>query len=362
MKKRNWIYTLVTILLPLAYVVFSSNSSGVSGKSVSGCVPCHGGANTNTTMTLTGIPTGGYVAGQTYTVTLNVTNPSYTMAGAKAGFNLSVNGGTLTAGAGQVLVGTAMQELRHAGLPATMTGGVGQWQFTWVAPSPAAGTMTFNIAGNAANGNNATTGDAQNQVAINYPVAPSVMIPTVNNSTPTNITQVGASLNGFVNANGGSTTVTVEYGLTTAYGTSVSMTPSPITGNTNTAVTAAITGLTNNTLYHFRINATNSMGTTNSADATFTTLDSPLGTNDFSKDNWSIYPNPATTNFTIQYDKNSDIQSIQLMTVNGKVTTLQGIIIEPGKIQIDASDLAKGLYFIKVNAGEQQFTDRIYLK
>jgi hypothetical protein len=362
MKKRNWIYVLITILLPLTYVMFSANSSGIGGKSVSGCTPCHGGTlDANTTMTLTGIPAGGYTAGQTYTVILNVTNQNYTMAGARAGFNLSVNGGTLTAGTGQALVGTAMQELRHSS-SVTMTGGVGQWQFTWVAPTPATGTITFNIAGNATNGNNATSGDAHNQVAINYPVAPSVMIPTVNNSTPTNITQVGASLNGFVNANGGSTTVTVEYGLTSAYGSSVAMTPSPITGNTNTAVTAAITGLTANTLYHYRITAVNAAGTSSSADATFTTLDSPLGTNDFSKDKWSVYPNPATTNFTIQYDKNSDIQSIQLMTVNGKMTTLQGTIIEPGKIQIDASALAKGLYFIKVNAGEQQFTSRIYLK
>lgn|GEM_PF-3291647 len=95
--------------------------------------------------------------------------------------------------------------------------------------------------------------------------------PTVVTDPATNITETTADLNGTVNANGSSTSVTFEYGLTTAYGTIVSSTPGTVTGNTNTAVMAAITGLTPNTEYHYRCVGTSSAGTTNGNDQTFTT-------------------------------------------------------------------------------------------
>ena len=86
----------------------------------------------------------------------------------------------------------------------------------------------------------------------------------------TSITTTTASLNGTVNANGSSTTVTFDYGLTTAYGTTVAGVPATVTGNSVTSVTAAITNLTPNTLYHFRVNGTNVGGISNGMDLTFT--------------------------------------------------------------------------------------------
>jgi uncharacterized protein (TIGR02145 family) len=52
----------------------------------------------------------------------------------------------------------------------------------------------------------------------------------------------------------------------------VTPTQSPVTGNTNTNVSADITGLTAGTTYHFRIKAVNSLGTAYSVDITFKTL------------------------------------------------------------------------------------------
>jgi LPXTG-site transpeptidase (sortase) family protein len=95
--------------------------------------------------------------------------------------------------------------------------------------------------------------------------------PIVTTNAATAVTTTTATLNGTVNANNDSTAVTFEYGLTAAYGTTVVAVPSPITGNANTAVSAAITGLTPNTLYHFRVVGVNAGGTTNGLDATFTT-------------------------------------------------------------------------------------------
>ena len=63
------------------------------------------------------------------------------------------------------------------------------------------------------------------------------------------------------------TSTRVEYGTTTAYGTNMNGTP--LTGGG--AVTAALTGLTTGTLYHYRIQVVNAGGTTYSADRTFTT-------------------------------------------------------------------------------------------
>ena len=61
-----------------------------------------------------------------------------------------------------------------------------------------------------------------------------------------------AVLNGNVNANGSSIDVYFDYGLTDSYGTTVSASPSTITGFGSAPVTASISGLLPSTTYHFR--------------------------------------------------------------------------------------------------------------
>jgi hypothetical protein len=104
------------------------------------------------------------------------------------------------------------------------------------------------------------------QIAINPPA------PTATTNAASSLATTGATLNGTVNPQSGSTTVTFQYGLTTGYGTTVTATQSPVTGNSGTAVSKAITGLVTGTLYHYRVVATNAGGTTNGSDQTFTTL------------------------------------------------------------------------------------------
>jgi len=95
--------------------------------------------------------------------------------------------------------------------------------------------------------------------------------PTVTTTAASSITTTGATLNGTVNANGSSTTVTFQYGLTTSYGSTVTAAQSPVSGNTVTAVSAVISGLTPCTLYHYRCVGVNSGGTNYGSDMTFTT-------------------------------------------------------------------------------------------
>jgi len=81
-----------------------------------------------------------------------------------------------------------------------------------------------------------------------------------------------ATLSGQINPNYLSTTVEFEYGTTSAYGNTLSISHGPFTGKDTINVSADLSGLNQGTLYHFRIKASNELGTINSADYTFTTL------------------------------------------------------------------------------------------
>ena len=63
-------------------------------------------------------------------------------------------------------------------------------------------------------------------------------------------------------------------GLTTAYGTNITVASADIADGT--PFTAPASGLTENTVYHFRSFAVNADGTGVSADRTFTTVKNPL--------------------------------------------------------------------------------------
>ncbi|MBK8092253.1 MAG: hypothetical protein IPK32_09850 [Verrucomicrobiaceae bacterium] len=98
--------------------------------------------------------------------------------------------------------------------------------------------------------------------------------PQVTIGSATGIVRDGAVLNGIANPNNLATIAHFEYGLTTTYG---NVTPDLTLGNGYLDVPASsvIGGLTDNTLYHFRLVATNAAGTTYGEDAVFTTAPNP---------------------------------------------------------------------------------------
>ncbi len=160
--------------------------------------------------------------------------------------------------------------------------------------------------------------------------------PTVVTTAATAITSATASLNGTVNANGSSTTVTFEYGLTTGYGNTVPGIPSPVTGNSVTPVTAAITGLTPATLYHFRVKGTNSNGSANGSDLTFTTSVPPSPptvvttaataiTGTTATLNGTVNANNASTTVTFEYGLTAAYGS----TVPGVPSPVNGNVVTP---------------------------------
>jgi phosphodiesterase/alkaline phosphatase D-like protein len=173
-----------------------------------------------------------------------------------------------------------------------------------------------------------------------------VGVPTVTTNAVTTITATGATLNSSVNANNASTTVTFDYGTTTSYGSTVTATPSPVTGTIATAVSYALSGLTPNTTYHFRVNGVNSAGTTNGLDQTFTTTIG-TGLDENGNQQIAVYPNPATDAFHIV--GLGGVSSISLTDLSGR-TLLQKQVSDSEAILV--STLPKGVYILKIKNNE----------
>ncbi len=115
----------------------------------------------------------------------------------------------------------------------------------------------FNGSGTSGNSN------VRNVITLSPTGAPIVI------TNPASNVNYSATLHGWVNPHGLSTTVYFQYGRTISYG---SRTPNQTkTGNTYQGAFANIFGLPTHTTYHFRIVATNSAGTRYGGDRTFTT-------------------------------------------------------------------------------------------
>jgi hypothetical protein len=98
--------------------------------------------------------------------------------------------------------------------------------------------------------------------------------PSVTTEDASSIAPTSARLNGTVTPNGLATSWYFQYGTSTSYGSKTS-THSAGSGGTTQKVSIAVSGLKRTTVYHFRIVATNSSGTTVGSDRTFSTSLAP---------------------------------------------------------------------------------------
>jgi hypothetical protein len=101
--------------------------------------------------------------------------------------------------------------------------------------------------------------------------------PSVSTGSAGGITETTGTVGGAVNPNLVATTFHVDYGLTAAYG---SASAEQVVGNGSSplAVSTNLSGLSPATTYHYRISATNGLGTVSGGDRTFRTSGSPLAT------------------------------------------------------------------------------------
>jgi len=94
--------------------------------------------------------------------------------------------------------------------------------------------------------------------------------PAIVSQSASSVTASGATLKATVNSDGEATTYYIEYGLTTAYG-NFTATNSVAAGSGPGSLSSALTGLSENTTYHFRTVASSSQGTVTGNDVSFVT-------------------------------------------------------------------------------------------
>ena len=111
-------------------------------------------------------------------------------------------------------------------------------------------------------------------VAVPTRSAASGAAPGASTGAASSVTSATAVLGGSVNPNGSATSYYFQYGTTTAYGAQ-SAPASAGSGTTAVSASATIGGLSPDTTYHFRLVASSSAGTTDGADATFTSAKAP---------------------------------------------------------------------------------------
>lgn len=138
--------------------------------------------------------------------------------------------------------------------------------------------------------------------------------PAVETLPASPVGEEGATLKGTVNPNGGETKAYFEYGTTTSYG---SKTAEANLGSGTTVLehSQAISSLSANTLYHYRVVATNPSGSSQGVDKTFTTVGSPaisgLTSTPETKSGESatlkasVDPNGQSTTYQFEYGKSS---------------------------------------------------------
>lgn len=175
MKKK---FALVLSMLLMVGLVYDSSfrmahtnptgspagNTGSPGDNGNTCARsgCHTGgpSATNEAVTLDGIPSGGYVGGQTYNMTITMSN-----GGTVFGFSLSpqtVAGalvGTLTASGSGTALNGGSKYLTHTISGIMGSGGSKTYTFDWTAPVAGTGDVTFYGAFNFANGNGNDNGD-----------------------------------------------------------------------------------------------------------------------------------------------------------------------------------------------------------
>lgn len=171
MITKNYFFYVLAIaglfVLLTSEIQYSTGSpggkSGSPGDGGATCTDCHGGTATFQAGWITStIPSEGYVAGETYTVTATGTHNGVS----KFGFEATAEDGSNQKTGSIIVTNNTENQLANGGTSITHksagtvpNGNIKSWSFDWTAPAAGTGPVTFYSAFNAANGNGNTSGD-----------------------------------------------------------------------------------------------------------------------------------------------------------------------------------------------------------
>jgi hypothetical protein len=270
--------------------ITNSTISGNSTGSYGGGIDLRGGSGYNTTLSLTNVTITNNVSpnnggGILRWGIMNLKNTIIAGNTAPSGPDVFANSGGTTNSSGYNIIGNSSSSGFSSGSPNSNNDYVGVDPLLNGLADNGGATQTHSLQSSSPAVNNGT--DSGSDVPLTdqryesregtsdigaYEYQTTASAPTATTRSAYDIEQTTATANATVNANNASTTVVIEYGLTAAYGSQVNATPNTISGTEDVNLIGFISGLDANTLYHFRVKATNSSGTTNGSDATFTTL------------------------------------------------------------------------------------------
>lgn len=199
--------------------------------------------------------------------------------------------------------------------------------------------------------------------------------PTITNTSATSIGSSTAILNAEITSNGGDpvTSRGFNYGLTSNWGTNITQSSGPYNVGT---FAVAISNLSCNTTYHFRGFAENSVGRTNTADATFTTDACPVATPTPSPTPPVASTTATSTNVTrsgatlkgwLQSGTATERGFEYGLTQNyGTITKQNGTYNAPSSFSINVSGLAPSLTYhfrayVKNDGGSSSSTDQVFI-
>ncbi len=307
---------------------------------------CHyNSVSTVTNVLSTDIPVAGYTPGNTYNITVVVTGTGW------KGFMVSPQNsvgtalGTLYSGSGSKIVFTnyITHSTDKSGTPAI-------WTFQWKAPAAGSGDITFYGAFAI------TLYNTQKQTLTVHENTGTITPPVVSTLASSNITSSSATLNGTVNTNGKQYAVSFQYKTPTTSWIFSGATPSTLNCNTATPFSLNVSNILPNTTVTYRACAWNTGDTTWGTIQTFTTNMNTGIELVTDHTNFSVFPNPATTNLTIGFNLTQQAEvKINLLNMEGKyVHSFFNRSLSAGiqTLKLDLNEMKPGIYFLQMHVND----------
>ena len=357
MKKLSFLIPVVAVPVVLLLMSYHAGSpggrSGSPGDNGNTCTGCHTGtANTAFAWITTNVPTSGYVAGQTYTITATGTHQGVV----RFGFELTVEDsqgnkvGTLqiTDPTRTKLV-NGNKAVTHTANGINPSGNSNSWSADWVAPTGVQGNIGIYAAFNAANGNGSTSGDVIYKSSTF--IAPYIPPPPALVSIVPSEANQGESLQVTITGSNTNFTGSPEVSLVNSQLPLESINASGVTVISSTVLQA-----------QFNIPALASPGlwdlwVDNLVLTESFTVNLISGTADPITAVTKVYPNPATDRIFIENVKGKEIRMFNLAGQN-----LLSELASSEKQTIDISNLQRGIYFVKINSGNSEEVRKLIIK